>query len=169
MGVMAGSIPWWTMMVLHKRWWVLQKVDDTLGVIIHTHGVGGVLGGISVGLFAEPTLCTYMKVAVTNTNGAFYRGNGAMQLVKQLAGALFITAWNVVLTTVILFFIGLITPLRMSEHFLVGDDAEHGEEACALWGDGEKLDITRHPLTITAEFEQRGAANYANRAVTLHI
>ena len=169
MGIVAGSVPWWTMMVLHKRWWLLQKVDDTLGVI-HTHGVGGILGGIGVGLFADPTLCAYMKVASTNTNGAFYGGNGGIQLMKQLVGALFIIAWNVVLTTLILFFIGLITPLRMSEeHLLVGDDAEHGEEAYALWGDGEKFDISRHPQTIAAEFELRGAANYADRAVTLHI
>lgn len=170
MGILAGSIPWWTMMVLHKRWWVLQKVDDTLGVI-HTHGVGGVLGGICVGLFADPTLCKYMHVAGDYTNGAFYGGNGGIQLLKQIVGALFIAGWNLVLTTLILFAIGLVTPLRMSEeHLLVGDDAEHGEEAYALWGDGEKFDVTRHPTaTIAAEFEQRSAVNYADRAVTLHI
>lgn len=169
MGVIAGSIPWWTMMVLHKRWWLLQKVDDTLGVI-HTHGVGGLLGGICVGLFAEPTLCSYLEVAVKNTNGAFYGGNGGIQLLKQLVGAAFIAAWNLVLTTFILFVIGLITPLRMSEeHLLVGDDAEHGEEAYALWGDGEKFDITRHPTTIATDIEQRHPATYAERQMTLHI
>lgn len=89
MGMLAGSIPWWTMMVLHRRWWVLQRVDDTLGVI-HTHGVGGILGGICVDLFADPTLCRYMEVAVEDTNGVFYGGNGGIQLAKQLAGAAFI-------------------------------------------------------------------------------
>ena len=27
---------------------------------------------------------------------------------------------------------------------LIGDDAVHGEEAYALWGDGEKYDSTKH-------------------------
>jgi Amt family ammonium transporter len=27
---------------------------------------------------------------------------------------------------------------------LIGDDAVHGEEAYALWGDGEKYDVTKH-------------------------
>ena len=148
MGISAGSIPWWTMMVLHKRWWVLQNVDDTLGVI-HTHGVGEILGGICVSLFAEPTLCNYVGVPVKNSNGVFYRGNGGVQLLKQIVGALFITGWNVVLTTLIL----MVTPLHMTEgHLLVGDDAEHGEEAYALWGDGEKFDITRHPTTTIGYF-----------------
>uniref|UniRef100_A0A453MEG1 Ammonium transporter AmtB-like domain-containing protein n=1 Tax=Aegilops tauschii subsp. strangulata TaxID=200361 RepID=A0A453MEG1_AEGTS len=53
MGVLAGSVPWYTMMVLHKRSKLLQRVDDTLGVI-HTHGVAGLLGGVLTGLFAEP-------------------------------------------------------------------------------------------------------------------
>ena len=45
----------------------------------------------------------------------------------------------------VMFFVGFCMPLRMSEeHLLVGDDAEHGEEAYALWGDGERFD-TRQP------------------------
>nr|CAB3492532.1 unnamed protein product [Digitaria exilis] len=56
MGVLAGSIPWYTMMILHKRSRLLKHVDDTLGVI-HTHGVAGLLGGLLTGLLADPTLC----------------------------------------------------------------------------------------------------------------
>ncbi len=67
MGICAGSIPWFTMMVVHKRWSLLQKVDDTLGVF-HTHAVAGFLGGSLTGLFAEPTLCNYF-VTVTNEQG----------------------------------------------------------------------------------------------------
>ncbi|CAL5357014.1 unnamed protein product [Camellia sinensis] len=37
MGVMSGSVPWYTMMVLHRRSAFFQQVDDTLGVF-HTHG-----------------------------------------------------------------------------------------------------------------------------------
>ena len=143
MGVLAGSIPWYTMMILHKRSKLLQQVDDTLGVI-HTHGVAGLLGGVLTGLFAEPTLCN-LFLPVTNSQGAFYSTTaGGVQLGKQIAGALFVIGWNVVVTSLICVAIGLVVPLRMSEEKLaVGDDAVHGEEAYALWGDGELYDVTK--------------------------
>lgn len=56
MGILSGSIPWYTMMVLHKKWSFMQRIDDTLGVF-HTHAVAGLLGGATTGLFAEPVLC----------------------------------------------------------------------------------------------------------------
>lgn len=140
MGVLSGSIPWYTMMVLHKRSALLQKVDDTLAVF-HTHAVAGVLGGALTGLFAEPTLCS-LFLAVTNSKGAFY-GSG-MQFIKQIVGACFIIGWNIVATTIIILFIKLFIPLRMpDEEILIGDDAVHGEEAYALWADGEKYDNSK--------------------------
>ena len=144
MGLFAGSVPWFTMMVVHKRSSILQKVDDTLGVF-HTHAVAGFLGGTLVGCFAEPTLCN-LFLPVLNEQGAFYGGHvGGIQLGKQIVGALFIIGWNVVMTSLILVLMRIVIPLRMTdEHLLVGDDAEHGEEAYALWGDGEKYDITKH-------------------------
>ena len=144
MGVLAGSVPWYTMMILHKRSRLLKHVDDTLGVI-HTHGVAGLLGGILTGLLADPTLCA-LFLPVTNSRGAFYGGTaGGAQLGKQLAGALFIIGWNVVVTSIICVAINAVVPLRMTEDKLeVGDDAVHGEEAYALWGDGEVYDVTEH-------------------------
>ncbi|XP_027336805.1 ammonium transporter 2-like [Abrus precatorius] len=143
MGILSGSIPWVSMMILHKKLSLLQKVDDTLGVF-HTHAVAGLLGGLLTGLLAEPQLCTLL-LPVTNTRGAFYGGDGGEQFFKQLVGAFFITGWNLVSTTLILLAIQLFIPLRMSEEQLeIGDDAVHGEEAYALWGDGEKYDPTKH-------------------------
>lgn len=143
MGIFAGSVPWFTMMVVHKRSSMLQNVDDTLGVF-HTHAVAGLVGGLLVGCFAEPTLCNYF-LPVLDERGAFYGGIGGTQFGKQITGALFVIAWNVVITCIILNVIKLVIPLRMTaEHLLVGDDAEHGEEACALWGDGEKFDLSKH-------------------------
>ncbi|KAG1369864.1 ammonium transporter 3 member 1 [Cocos nucifera] len=143
MGILSGSIPWFTMMVVHKRWTLLQKIDDTLGVF-HTHAVAGFLGGTTTGLFAEPTLCS-LFLPVTNSRGAVYGGSGGVQFLKQIVGAGFITGWNVVVTTIICVVIRLVMPLRMSdEQLTIGDDAVHGEEAYALWGDGEKFDATRH-------------------------
>lgn len=145
MGVASGSIPWFTMMIVHKRSRILQKVDDTLGVF-HTHAVAGTLGGALTGLFAEPVLCS-LFLPVTNSKGAFYRGPGGVQFLKQLVGAGFIIGWNIVATTIILLVIKLVIPLRMpDEELLIGDDAVHGEEAYALWGDGEKYDNTLHGL-----------------------
>ncbi|KAK7818158.1 ammonium transporter 2 [Quercus suber] len=50
MGIMSGSITWYTMMVLHKRIGFLKQVDDTMAVF-HTHAVAGSLGGILAGWF----------------------------------------------------------------------------------------------------------------------
>ena len=161
MGILAGSVPWFTMMVVHKKSKILQKVDDTLGVF-HTHAVAGTLGGLLVGLFAEPTLSSYF-LPVQNSRGGFYGGKaGGEQFGKQLVGALFIIGWNVVSTTIILLLIKMIVPLRMTDdELLIGDDAAHGEEAYALWGDGEKFDDTQHshidhPLTTFSPYYGRG-------------
>lgn len=143
MGILSGSIPWFTMMIVHKRWTLLQKIDDTLGVF-HTHAVAGFLGGILTGLFAEPSLCA-LFLPVTNSRGGVYGGSGGVQFLKQIVGGCFIIGWNLVATSIICLLISLVIPLRMSDEQLkIGDDAVHGEEAYALWGDGEKFDITKH-------------------------
>uniref|UniRef100_A0A0D3ER67 Ammonium transporter AmtB-like domain-containing protein n=3 Tax=Oryza TaxID=4527 RepID=A0A0D3ER67_9ORYZ len=84
---------------------------------------------------------------VPGLRGAFY-GGGIKQIGKQLGGAAFVIAWNLVVTTAILLGIGLFIPLRMpDEQLMIGDDAAHGEEAYALWGDGEKFNATQHDLS----------------------
>ncbi|KAL9271605.1 Ammonium transporter 3 member 1-like protein [Drosera capensis] len=134
-GVLSGTIPWYTMMVLSKRIPLMQKIDDTLGVF-HTHAVAGTLGGVLTGLFAHPTLSSLFLPDPT-AKGAFY-GSG-VQVLKQVVGAAFVIAWNVATTSIILLVIRLFTPLRMSEEeLLIGDDAVHGEEAYALKGKGER-------------------------------
>ncbi|KAJ0983889.1 hypothetical protein J5N97_002245 [Dioscorea zingiberensis] len=128
MGIVSGSVPWYTMMSLNKKSKLLQKVDDTLG-ILHTHAIAGTLGGAMTGLFAHPVLSS-MFLPVTNSKGAFYGGPGGVQFLKQLVGACFIVGWNVVATSIILLVIRIFIPLRMSEEELrIGDDAVHGEIA----------------------------------------
>ncbi|KAM0941110.1 putative ammonium transporter AmtB-like domain, ammonium/urea transporter [Dioscorea sansibarensis] len=129
MGVLSGSLPWYTMMVIHKKSSFLQQVDDTLGVL-HTHAVAGLLGGILGGILAHPRLMFLQYGNHKNYHGLLYsflQGNawkGLHQLGIQILGAIFVT------TSV---------QLRMKEEDLkVGDDAAHGEEAYAIWGDGEK-------------------------------
>ena len=142
MGVFAGTVPWFTMMILHKKSALLMRVDDTLAVF-HTHAVAGLLGGLLTGLLATPGLLE-IESPVPGLRGAFY-GGGVAQVGKQLGGALFVVAWNVVVTTGIILGVGLVVPLRMpDEQLRIGDDAAHGEEAYALWGDGERFDVTRN-------------------------
>ncbi|XP_031498876.1 ammonium transporter 2-like [Nymphaea colorata] len=170
MGILAGSVPWVTMMILHKRSALLQNVDDTLGVF-HTHAVAGLLGGVLTGLFAEPVLCR-MLLPFTNTRGAFYGGEGGIQLLKQLAAAAFVIVWNIVSTTLILLFIRLFMPLRMpEEQLIIGDDAVHGEEAYALWGDGDRYDVTRPEVYPDGEMRSGTRFSPVNgaRGVTIQL
>lgn len=144
MGVFSGSIPWFTMMVIHKRSKLLQKVDDTMAVL-HTHAIAGSLGGILTGLFAEPKL-NYLFYGVYNKYvGLFYgiqmnmTSTGLRQIGIQLLGILFVIFVNVLSTSLICLFIRLFVPLRMSEEDMeIGDEAAHGEEAYAIWGQGDK-------------------------------
>nr|GFB18216.1 ammonium transporter 2 [Tanacetum cinerariifolium] len=168
-GVLAGSIPWYTMMILHKKSVLLQKVDDTLGVF-HTHAVAGLMGGLLTGLLAEPTLCNIL-LPVTGQRGAFYGENGGKQFLKQIVAALFVIGWNLVSTTIILLVIKIFMPLRMPDHeLMIGDDAVHGEEAYALWGDGEKYDPDRHGAIFGApELTPNDYRNGAARGVTINL
>ncbi|KAF3440363.1 hypothetical protein FNV43_RR18647 [Rhamnella rubrinervis] len=146
MGVLSGCIPWYTMMVVHRRSAFFQSVDDTLGVF-HTHAVAGVLGGLLSGILAQPNLLK-MMYPTTNVHdpGLLYSliegelNKGLKQMGYQLAGAAFITVWNAVVTSLICILVSRIVDLRMSEEDLeIGDDAVHGEEVYALWGDGERM------------------------------
>ncbi|KAF5738101.1 ammonium transporter 3 member 1-like [Tripterygium wilfordii] len=145
MGMSSGSLTWYSMMVVHRRAALFQSVDDTLGVF-HTHAVAGVLGGILSGLLANPRLVKLMYPASTYGTGLFYSfkdgklDDGLKQMGYQLLGIAFVTAWNVVMTSFICIFISRFVNLRMDEEDLLkGDDAVHGEEAYALWGDGERI------------------------------
>ncbi|KAK6911401.1 Ammonium transporter AmtB-like domain [Dillenia turbinata] len=146
MGLLSGSIPWYTMMALHKMIKLLQYVDDTMA-IIHTHAVAGSLGGILAGMISVPKLCRlfyavpdkYISVAYGLQMGRASAGFHQLQI--QLIGIVFIIILNIVMTSLICWIISLIVPLRLSEEELViGDDAVHGEEAYALWGEGRRFD-----------------------------
>ncbi|XP_060961851.1 ammonium transporter 2 member 5-like [Cannabis sativa] len=146
MGMMGGSIPWYTMMILHREINLLKQIDDTMAVF-HTHAVAGSLGGILAGLFAEPKL-SRLFYAIPNSQryiGLFYGIQnrqykaGFRQLGVQLLGIVFVVFLNVIATTVVCLIIRLVVPLKLADDVLhSGDDAIHGEEAYALWGDGDK-------------------------------
>jgi Amt family ammonium transporter len=64
------------------------------------------------------------------------------QFILQIEGALFIIVLNVIGTYILLKLISFVTPLRMPDAMLrIGDDAIHGEEAYALYGDGSRVPL----------------------------
>lgn len=133
LGLISGSLPWMTMNILGRKWAVLMKVDDTLG-IVHTHFVAAIWGGLATGIFATTEGCA--AFGLTQPGGAI-EGNGR-QVGLQIVGALFVIGWNIVWTSLIMLFIKYVlrVPLRMSrEHLLVGDYAAHGEEPY-VFGEG---------------------------------
>ncbi|XWS27596.1 hypothetical protein CRYUN_Cryun26dG0130200 [Craigia yunnanensis] len=130
MGICSGSIPWFTMMVVHKRSELIQKVDDTMAVL-HTHAIAGTLGGILSGLFAVPKLNRLFYGVSGRYIGLFYgltnnrAGDGIRQIRVQL----------------------IVVPLRMPEEDMeIGDEAAHGEEAYAIWGDEEDKNYPKYKL-----------------------
>jgi ammonium transporter, Amt family len=137
-GVCAGIIPWASMNWLQKTK-LMAKVDDTLSVF-STHGIAGLMGGLLVGILANPDMLMYIgtdkEAPGVNVTGWLYGNAG--QLLLQAEGAAFIIVYNVIATYIILKLISLIVPLRMDEATLkVGDDAVHGETAYAIGAEGE--------------------------------
>ena len=79
----------------------MKKVDDTFSVL-HTHGVAGLVGGLMVGLLADPNMVEYVanpaagKNAATVTVSGWFYGGGPTQLIHQGETALFVIALNIV-------------------------------------------------------------------------
>ena len=107
-----------------------NKVDDALGVV-YTHGIAGLIGGLLVGVLADPDVIVYLgqgSTADVSFAGALY-GN-PKQLLLQAGAALTIIVWDALITFLILKFLGLFMQLRMPDEVLeTGDVAMHDEEA----------------------------------------
>jgi Amt family ammonium transporter len=99
--------------------------DDSLDAF-GVHGVGGIVGTLLAGLFAQKI------VNAAGNNGLFF-GNPA-QLFVQLAGVLAITAYSVIITLVILKVVDRVIGLRVEdEEEVVGlDITQHEESAYTL-------------------------------------
>ena len=131
-GILAGIVPFFTFNYLVKVR-PFNRIDDTLGVL-HTHLIAGALGGLMVGLLADPNVIVYPgsgKTASVVVTGLLF-GNW-QQFVAQVIGLLFILIWDGVATFVILKLISLVVPLRMTDAQLeIGDEAIHGDAAYEL-------------------------------------
>ena len=131
-GVVAGAVPFFTFNYL-VRVPPFNRIDDTLGVM-HTHLVPGAVGGLMVGLLANPNVVIYPgsgSTAAVATTGLLF-GN-PKQFVAQIIGLVFILVWDGVMTFVILKLISLVIPLRLTDKQLeIGDEAVHGDAAYEL-------------------------------------
>ncbi len=128
---LVGSVAVWVAFTfLPRKVWPFNKVDDALGVV-YTHGFAGLIGGLMVGLLADPKMIVYLgsgKTAGFSAAGLLY-GN-PRQLLIQAGAALTVIVWSALMTFLILRGIGLFMKLRMSdEELAAGDLAAHGEEA----------------------------------------
>lgn len=133
MGIISSIVVWFSWNKLGKMK-LFQKVDDALGVF-HTHGVAGLMGGLLVGVFADPKMIEYgtivhgryQAVPGVNASGLFY--NHPHQVLVQLEAALTIIVWDAFVTFVLLKLIKLVMPLQFTQEELeIGDAAIHLEE-----------------------------------------
>jgi Amt family ammonium transporter len=107
-------------------WRVRTRLDDSLDVVA-AHGLGGTVGALLTGVFAE-------KAWNTTTDGLLF-GNPA-QLGIQAVAVLAAAAYSGILTFALLKLVALVMPLRaqVNDEGIGMDVSQHGEEAYA---DGE--------------------------------
>src|ERR1700729_2013458 len=129
-GLVTSAIVWGLFGYLPRKVWPFNKVDDALGVV-YTHGFAGLLGGLLVGLLANPSMIVYLGIGKSpnvTTAGLFY--GHPKQLLIQAGAALTVIVWDGLVTFLILRGIGLFMKLREPDEILLqGDVAIHGEVA----------------------------------------
>jgi Amt family ammonium transporter len=149
-GFIATVIVWFAWNYLSKVR-PFSKVDDALGVI-YTHGIAGLVGGLLVGILADPTMVEY------GVAGSSYKGSGSFsvagvlysgswhQFWMQLVAAGWIIAWTAVGTTVVFYIAKFVAGgLREDDETLrIGDLAIHEEEAFPDPTFGEPISSPSH-------------------------
>lgn len=114
-GLLCGVFCYLSVTVLKKR----LGYDDSLDVF-GLHGIGGMIGAVLTGVFCVPSLGGLVE-------GVTLGG----QVVAQIKGVLFTTAYCFVVSWVILKGVKLLVGLRADEHVeeMGLDLAEHNERA----------------------------------------
>ena len=124
-----GSVIAWFSLNKVGQMAFMKKVDDTFGVV-HTHGVAGLVGGLMVGIVANPAMVVYpstdKKTSDSSYTGLLY-GGGFTQLKWQALAAVVIIGYDIIMTFLVLKLVSLIFPLRASDPDMEGGDlAIHG-------------------------------------------
>ena len=120
-GFLAGIICFFAVDLLKN----IIKIDDALDVFA-VHGVGGIVGALATGFFAE------LAINPAGFNGLFF-GNPE-QVVKQAVAVVVVAAYAAVVTFLILKVVDLVVGLRVpeQEEVLGLDSTTHGEQAYQL-------------------------------------
>ena len=124
MGLIAGGVCFWSVS------WLKHKLgyDDTLDVF-GVHAIGGMLGAIGTGVFADPALGGSGVFDYAANKVAEY--DMGAQLVSQLWGVGTTVVWTAVVSFVLFKLIDMVMGLRVSEDVEREglDINEHGEQA----------------------------------------
>ncbi|MFM8594003.1 MAG: ammonium transporter [Chloroflexota bacterium] len=120
-GFLAGILCFFAVDLLKK----IIKIDDALDVFA-VHGVGGIVGAIATGFFAE------VAINPAGFNGLFF-GNPE-QVVKQIVAVAVVAGYSAVVTFIILKVVDVTVGLRVpeQEEVLGLDTTTHGEAAYQL-------------------------------------
>lgn len=119
-GLAAGIIPFFAVAYLKPK----LGYDDTLDAF-GIHGIGGTIGAILTGVFADPSINELGK-------GLLYGNPG--QLWTQIIATLITFAYSAVVTALIFMLIKYTVGLRVDEEdeFIGLDESQHGEKAYNL-------------------------------------
>jgi len=119
-GILAGIVPYFAVATIKPK----LGYDDSLDAF-GIHGVGGTLGAILTGIFADPAINEAGK-------GLLYGNPG--QLVTQLIAVVVTMTYSGVMTLIIFMIVKGVVGIRVeAEHEITGlDESQHGEKAYNL-------------------------------------
>ena len=119
-GILAGMVPYFAVATIKPK----LGYDDSLDAF-GIHGVGGTLGAILTGIFADPAINAAGK-------GLLY-GN-PRQLITQLIAVMVTLLYSGIMTFIIFMVVKAIVGIRVeTEHEITGlDESQHGEKAYNL-------------------------------------
>ncbi len=153
-GAIAGIVCF-----LAVQWRSKSQLDDSLDVVA-VHGVGGLWGALSVGIFAAATAVTYGLNAVGAPVEGLLYGGGFEQLGRQAVGVAVVAPYSFIVTFIILKALDLTIGIKIDEEAEEAgmDVSEHGERGYIFGGSGPVLGIPEGiPIDVPGPAPQRAA------------
>ena len=119
-GILAGIVPYFAVATIKPK----LGCDDSLDAF-GIHGVGGILGAILTGIFADPSI---------NELGRGLLYGNPKQLLTQIIAVAATMLYSAVMTLLIFMLVKAIVGVRVdAEHEITGlDESQHGEKAYSL-------------------------------------
>jgi Amt family ammonium transporter len=119
-GILAGIIPYFAVATIKPK----LGYDDSLDAF-GIHGVGGTIGAILTGIFADP--------AINEAGKGLLYGN-PVQLLIQLKAVIVTLLYSGIVTFIIFMLVKALVGVRVeAEHEITGlDESQHGEKAYSL-------------------------------------